>query len=43
MSEIESVGRKGYCLLTFFIFFFLFLLLLIYLYQRSFSGVPEVL
>ncbi|MBV6426239.1 MAG: hypothetical protein KIPDCIKN_00750 [Haliscomenobacter sp.] len=43
MSEIESVGRKGYCLLSLFIFLFLFALLLIYLYQRNFSGVPEVL
>jgi len=42
MSEIQNVGKKGYCLLSFFIFFFLFIFLVVYLYQRNFSGVPEL-
>jgi hypothetical protein len=42
MSEIENAGRKGYCMLYFFIFFFLFLAMLIYLYMGNNNGVPPV-
>jgi len=40
MSEVENAGRKGYCLLYFFIFFVLFMAFLIYLYRRNFAGLP---
>ena len=36
MSEhIENAGRKGYCLMWFFIFFFLFIILLIWVYNQN--------
>ncbi|WP_421796379.1 hypothetical protein [Haliscomenobacter sp.] len=40
MSEIENVGRKGYCVMYFFIFFVLFIALLVYLYNRNFALLP---
>ncbi|MFZ4559000.1 MAG: hypothetical protein ACOYOD_02295 [Saprospiraceae bacterium] len=43
MSEIQNVGKKGYCMLSLIVGLLLFVFLLIYLYQRNFSGVPEVL
>lgn len=42
MSEIQNVGKKGYCLMYFLIFFFLFIVLLIYVYNRSSTGVPVI-
>ncbi len=36
-DHIENEGKKGYCLMWFFIFFFLFMGLLIYLYQYNFK------
>ncbi len=42
MSEIENVGRKGYCLMYFLIFLFLFIMLLVWIYQRNFADVPVV-
>lgn len=43
MSEIQNVGKKGYCMLTFFVLLLLFVFLVVYLYQRNLTGVPEVL
>jgi hypothetical protein len=40
MSEIENVGRKGYCVLYFFIFFMLFMAMLVYLYNRNADLLP---
>lgn len=37
MSEVENAGRKGFCLMYFFIFFFLFLILVISIYYRNFQ------
>lgn len=42
MSEIQNVGRKGYCLMYFLIFLFLFIVLIIWIYNRNQSGVPVI-
>lgn len=36
MSEIENAGRKGYCLMWFFIFLFLFVILVVGIYYYNF-------
>jgi len=40
MSDIQNVGKKGYCMLYFFIFFLLFIVLVIsvYKYNGNFLG-----
>ncbi|MDZ4679529.1 MAG: hypothetical protein SH848_00170 [Saprospiraceae bacterium] len=40
MSDIQNVGRKGYCMLYFFLFFLLFTVLVIavYKYNGKFLG-----
>jgi hypothetical protein len=42
MSDIENSGRKGYCMLYFFIFFLLFIAFLVYLYNGNNNGLPPV-
>lgn len=37
MSEIENVGRKGYCLMWFFIFLLLFVILVVAVYNYNFK------
>lgn len=37
MSEIENVGRKGYCLMWFFIFLLLFVILVVAIYKYNFQ------
>ncbi|MDX1666026.1 MAG: hypothetical protein R3350_02305 [Saprospiraceae bacterium] len=37
MSEVDNAGKKGYCLLFFFISLFLFAILVIYVYNRNFE------
>ena len=37
MSEIQNAGRKGYCLLYFFIFMLLFVILVVGIYQYNFK------
>jgi hypothetical protein len=43
MSEIQNVGRKGYCLMYFFIFLFLFVILVVYIYNINTANVPGVI
>lgn len=40
MSDIQNVGKKGYCMLYFFIFFLLFIILVVsvYKYNGNFLG-----
>jgi hypothetical protein len=38
MSEIENVGKKGYCLMYFAIGLLLFVLLVVWIYNRNMSG-----
>lgn len=40
MSEIKNAGRKGYCLMYFFIFLLLFIILVVAVYQLNFKGLP---
>jgi hypothetical protein len=40
MSEVENAGRKGYCVMYFFIFFLLFVAMLVYLYNRNADLLP---
>ncbi len=42
MSEIQNVGRKGYCLMYLIIFIFLFVMLLVWIYNRNQAGVPII-
>lgn len=35
MSEIENVGKKGYCMLYFFLFLILFIFLVVWIYNRN--------
>lgn len=37
MSEVENAGRKGYCLMYFFIFLLLFVILVVGVYQYNFK------
>lgn len=37
MSEVENAGRKGYCLMYFFIFLLLFVVLVVGIYQYNFK------
>ncbi len=37
MSEVENAGRKGYCLMYFFIFLLLFVILVVGIYQYNFK------
>lgn len=37
MSEIENAGRKGYCLMWFFIFLLLFVILVVAIYNYNFK------
>ena len=37
MSEIPNVGRKGYCLMWFFIFLLLFVILVVAIYNYNFK------
>lgn len=37
MSEIENAGRKGYCLMWFFIFLLLFVILVVAVYNYNFK------
>ncbi len=37
MSEVAGAGKKGYCILYFFIVLFLIVSLLIYLYKYNFN------
>lgn len=42
MSEIQNVGRKGFCLMYFFIFLFLFIILVVWIYNRNADSLPEL-
>ncbi|HRD82920.1 MAG TPA: hypothetical protein PK198_25695 [Saprospiraceae bacterium] len=35
MSEIDNVGKKGYCMLYFFLFLILFIFLVVWIYNRN--------
>lgn len=37
MSEIQNAGKKGYCLLYFFIFLLLFISLVVWIYNSNFQ------
>jgi len=37
MSEIQNAGKKGYCLLYFFIFLLLFIALVVWIYNGNFQ------
>jgi len=37
MSEIDNAGRKGYCLMWFFVFLFLFIILVLAIYNYNFK------
>ncbi len=37
MSEIQNVGRKGYCLMFAIIGFLLFIILVVYVYNYNFN------
>ena len=40
MSEIENAGKKGYCLLYFFIFLVLFIVLVVGIYNANSKFLP---
>jgi hypothetical protein len=37
MSSIDNAGKKGYCMLYFFLFFLLFIILVVAVYQYNFK------
>lgn len=37
MSEIQNAGKKGYCLLYFFLFLLLFIALVVWIYNSNFQ------
>lgn len=40
MSDIQNVGRKGYCMLYFFIFMLLFVILVVAIYKYNGKFLP---
>ncbi len=40
MSEVQNAGKKGYCLLYFFLFLFLFVILVVSVYYYNQKFLP---